>query len=474
MGSTLFARRLALLVGAALVIGACGSTTVAGNSDNDGADSASTNGCDSDAVAAALAPDSTFDYDPSESPADLAASTVVVFRAGAIESIEIGDEWSTVTVDNVDIIVEGRNDTSPITQFGAFGASIENRPNLDASALSGLTVLVFAHRSPDAPGELSAAIEGPWLQCPGDVPVSVVATPEGEAWHEASHSIDAIEGGLPVGEVAGQSDESDGWRLVDTEPGYGQPHEVAIMTSERALDRAAAARWFETRPRPSFDDEVVIVLAPAVSGSCPGIIFGGLTITESRVFGTFEPGPPPAGTTTCTADANPVSFVLLVERQALPDIFTLSVEEDVTCGGCERAQIDVDLSDEAALKAALWGAATLDIVIDGTPPADGTANVFRWAPEAALMLPASAFTGLPRWIQGFGGSEARTIEGFVVACGTDGCPEECDDQSCQDLQPLGNVCTYDHEPVAFVDQTVTITWSGVGCQITTTPERADR
>jgi hypothetical protein len=202
-------------------------------------------------------------------------------------------------------------------------------------------------------------------------------------------------------------------------------------------------------------------------------VFEGLTITDDRVFGRFEPGPPPAGTDTCTDDANPVSFVLVVQRQALPGAFTLSVEQDIVCRGCERAQIDVDLSDEAALESALWGVGTLDIIIDGTPPRAGTANVFRWAPEAALMLATGEFTDLPRWIQSFDSGEPRTIEGFVVECGGGGCPEECDNQSCQALQPLGQICSYAYQPESFVDTTVTITWQADDCEITVVPRRAD-
>lgn len=71
----------------------------------------------------------------------------------------------------------------------------------------------------------------------------------------------------------------------------------------------------------------------------------------------------------------------------------------------------------------------------------------------------------PRWIQSFDSGEARTIEGFVVDCGPGGCPEECDDHSCQDLESLGNVCSYNFETEAFVDRTVMITWSGVDCEI---------
>lgn len=462
-----------------MVLGACGSESLDGGID---AGSVGTNrageSCDSAAVAAALAPGSTFDYDPSESPADLAASTDVVFRAASITSIEIDDDWSTVFVEEVEMIIDSRSDPTPITQFGAFGAGVEDRPSIPASALDAMEVVVFAHMSDGAPGSLVAAIEGFWLQCGDQEPSSVVYDPSGEAWNQASESLDRIAaataGELPVGEVAIRVDQGDGWRLVDTEPGYGHPHEVAIMTSERGLDRAADARWFETRPLAAFDDQVVIVLAPSVSGSCPGIIFEGLTITENRVFGNFEPGSPPTGKDSCTADANPVSFVFVIDRGSLPDTFALSVAEDVVCGGCEHAQVDVDLSADAALELALWGGGTLDIVIDGTPPVDGSANVFLWAPDAALMLPATEFIDLPRWIQSFDTSEARTIEGFVVDCGPDDCPEECDNQSCQDLEPLGRTCSYNHEPEAFVDRIVTITWSGIDCEIGATTGRANR
>ncbi len=122
---------------------------------------------------------------------------------------------------------------------------------------------------------------------------------------------------------------------------------------------------------------------------------------------------------------------------------------------------------------ALWGGGSLDIVINGTPPVDGRANVFRWEPEAAPMLPAGEFVDAPRRIESFDTSRARTVEGFVVGCGAGGCPEECDDQSCQDLEPLGNVCSYDHEPEAFVDRTITTTWNGTDCEIDTTTGRVN-
>jgi len=175
-------------------------------------------------------------------------------------SIEIGAEYSTLLVEDVEIVVNSRPDQTPIVGIGAFGAGIEDRSSTAASALDGLEVVVFAHVSDGAPGNLVAVIEGFWIQCGQEAPISVVQRPFGEAWRAASVSLDdivaATSGELAVGDVAIRVDQGDGWRLADTEPGLGQPHEVAIMTSEPGLDRAADARWFKTRPQVDFDDVV--------------------------------------------------------------------------------------------------------------------------------------------------------------------------------------------------------------------------
>lgn len=186
-------RTFATVSATLMVFSACGSASLDSGID---AGSVGTTGagasCDSAAVAAALAPGLTFDYDPSESPADLAASTDVVFRAGSITSIEIGEDWSTVFVEDVETFGDSRRDRTPITSFGAFGAGIEDRPSVPASALDGMEVVVFAHVSDGAPGNLVAAIEGFWLQCGDQAPLSVVADLSGEAWSQAIGSLDGI------------------------------------------------------------------------------------------------------------------------------------------------------------------------------------------------------------------------------------------------------------------------------------------
>lgn len=126
--------------------------------------------------------------------------------------------------------------------------------------------------------------------------------------------------------------------------GSGQPHEVRIVTSDRGLDRAVEGGWLGSRPQVSFDSEVLILLVPAVSESCPGLIFEGLVINDDRVYGLFEPAQAPRDA--CTSDTNPIAFAFVVDRDAVPRSFTLSVENQISCGGCLHQQIAVELDSE--------------------------------------------------------------------------------------------------------------------------------
>ena len=288
--------RVIAAIAAAMTLGlSCGTGDAgpidAGPAAEPRVDGAGGAGCDSAAVAATLAPGATFDHEPTGSPAELAATTIVAFHADLM-TVELGRDWTTVTVGPADIVDDDRDHAEPITTFGTYGSGVEDRPDLDPSALDGLRALVFAHPAPDAPGGLVAAVEGFWLQCPGQLPVSVIATPTGESWSQAASSLDAIVDAIeqppPAGETTIQVDRGEGWRLVYADPGYGHPHEVAVMASPLALERAEAEGWFRARPEPDFEEEIAIVLAPAVSGSCPGIVFDGLTITGDRVFGRFQ------------------------------------------------------------------------------------------------------------------------------------------------------------------------------------------
>lgn len=114
---------MAILSSLLVLIAACGSTTVVATDANDDspddgvADGRTADGCDSAAAAAMLAPGSTFDYDPTESPADLAAWSDVVFRVDEMVSIELGDEWSTITVDQIEIVLDSGDNPAPITKL---------------------------------------------------------------------------------------------------------------------------------------------------------------------------------------------------------------------------------------------------------------------------------------------------------------------------------------------------------------------
>ncbi len=348
----------------------------------------------------------SYDYEPSESPTALAVESDVVLRAGSITGLSINGDWLVLELADVDILQDQRDGEMSVPAKIAVdtgGAGLRGELPT-ATDVSGIEVLVFAHSWDAAPGGLAADIEGLWLSCGRTGPaVSVIVEPAGEALQIASldHLQRSIaEGDTPPGEVTVRVDSGDGWRLVDTEPGMGQPHEVAIMTTQRALDRAADARWFSTRPDVSFDSEVVISLAPAVSGSCPGLVFDGLEINVNRVFGRFEPVPGTGGG--CSDDANPIAFTFIVDRETLSTRFVLSVEEQVTCGGCEFAEIAVDLDDEDTLESLLWGSGVLDMVVGGSAPGDGQFNVVRWdGTGGGLLFSAEGWSEQPAWFQSF-------------------------------------------------------------------------
>jgi len=185
-------RWVAIVVAVVTVATGCGSRENGSTDVGDSLGHSGASGCESRALAEVLAPGATFDYNPTESPADLAASTEVVFRSGVVSSIELGREWTTVAVDQVSVIEDHRDEPAPIKTFGAFGTGTEDRPAVDPATLDGMVALVFAHESTDAPGQLVASVEGLWLQCPGEKPLSVVVTPASEAWRQAATSIDAI------------------------------------------------------------------------------------------------------------------------------------------------------------------------------------------------------------------------------------------------------------------------------------------
>lgn len=256
-----------------------------------------------------------------------------------------------------------------------------------------------------------------------------------------------------------------GWIVWASERGRAVGNLLAsIVTSDRGLDRLWELGQFETpRPEITFERQVLIVLTPGVSGSCPDIAFEDLVIDDTEVFGAFRH---PSETGICTGDFNPVTFFFIVERQALPEAFTLSVSREFNnCDGCS---IEVDLSEEESVELELWGASTLALATAGTPPPDGAFNVVQWTADGevgALLFTGGGWSEFPTWFQSFEPSfSVERIDGFVATCAEDQC-EECEGEACAELPRLGEACSRSYQKTPYEDQTFVVTFDGTSCSI---------
>ena len=128
-----------------------------------------------------------------------------------------------------------------------------------------------------------------------------------------------------------------GWRLLVDRPG-GEVY----VTSAAAEETEYRALWERLGlggdPAPvDFEREIVLHFAPAVSGSCSNIRLDELVVEGGLVYPRIVlPGPQ----LTCTADANPYTYLLAVERSALPrSPFRVQLDADVICQGCEPGEV---------------------------------------------------------------------------------------------------------------------------------------
>ena len=263
--------------------------------------------------------------------------------------------------------------------------------------------------------------------------------------------------------------EGPGWTVLDFERGKAVgDHLASIVTTDRGLDRAWELGQFDTpQPEVSFADEVLILLTAGVSGSCPDIVFEELVIESDEVFGAFRY---PSERGVCTSDFNPVTFFFVVDRQVLPDTFTLSVLRGFD--NCEQCATQVDLDDEEAVEAELWGASTLSLATAGTPPPAGAFNVVQWAANGqvgALLFAADDWSEFPTWFQSLDPSfDVQRIDGFVASCPGDQC-EECEGNACTNLPRLGEACSATYRPTLYEDQTFIVTFDGTSCSIDMRP-----
>ena len=133
-----------------------------------------------------------------------------------------------------------------------------------------------------------------------------------------------------------------GWRLLVDRPG-GE-----VLTTSAALTKRQYRKLWQRlklggrRAPVDFDSEIVLHFAPAISPTCPNIRLDELVIGNRRVYPLIVmPGP----LRSCVDLAGPHTYLLAVERDALPTAFRVQLDKArFPCPRCARKQVtDVDL-----------------------------------------------------------------------------------------------------------------------------------
>jgi hypothetical protein len=147
-----------------------------------------------------------------------------------------------------------------------------------------------------------------------------------------------------------QSEGGDGWRLLG-EDLTGQAYRTGIATdAEQYAELWVTAGLGGTPPEVDFNSEVVIWFGAVFGSSCP-IRLDGVVVDADRALlyaDLVVPGNPAA----CTGDANPHSFVVAVERAALPaGPFAVQLRSEDPPSGVpeERTLVDADLTSPASV-----------------------------------------------------------------------------------------------------------------------------
>lgn len=137
--------------------------------------------------------------------------------------------------------------------------------------------------------------------------------------------------------------EGEGWRLLVSAAGRGEPYRTGFADSREGLaDLWARLGLAGEPPAVDFEAEAVIYFGPAVSGSCRDIRLDGVEFGAAGVWPTIVL---PGGGRACTADANPHAYLVAVERARLPRRpFTIDLFEDAcrtVPGVCEEQRTEV-------------------------------------------------------------------------------------------------------------------------------------
>lgn len=256
--------------------------------------------------------------------------------------------------------------------------------------------------------------------------------------------------------ACGSVTSGDGWDVVAFDRS-GQPYSVLAAENQDDMDRIWERFDLDLEiPTVDFGSEVLFGLGHAVSGSCPEIEFRGLDIREEFVFGRYAIGS--LLHNGCTADANPATFWIVAQRDVLPDMFTLALEESRVCGSCPEEQLRVDLSSDEEDPSQWWAEERLQVAGAGARP--NGSNVIRshfGGHEELIVLVAHDWEVRPHPIQYFVDRIPTRVEGFTSSCADDSCYQ---DPSL--VVESGPVCGVDIEMREQEDQTVLVRFADDG------------
>lgn len=258
--------------------------------------------------------------------------------------------------------------------------------------------------------------------------------------------------------------EGDGWELVSFTRS-GLTYGVAVAENADDVQRMWQTLPFDVpAPQLDFAQRVLIVLGHAVSGSCPEIQFQGLQVEADRVYGSFTFD---HGQDACTSDANPAAYLLAVDRDVLPDTFTLSLEREDICGGCEEDRIEVDLTDDAPDASQWWARSRFGIVLGGSPPVDSHVFEMHFGDEVyPLAVLAADWNEAPTWFTGGSEIVPDRVVAYTADCeGDGGCIEDL-----SRIERTGPACEVEVALVPRQDLAIIITFADDGsCQIDLVP-----
>lgn len=151
-----------------------------------------------------------------------------------------------------------------------------------------------------------------------------------------------------LGSGCGSVESARGWQLMEfsrSGPTY------AAVAAERQDDLDAFWERFTLsvdQPAVDFDTQILIGLGHAAPGNCPGIDFRGLVVDDDHVYGRYDHDDEFPLFGGCNEDANPAMFWIRVDREVLPNRFTLSVARDNICPGpaCLNESMEVELTSD--------------------------------------------------------------------------------------------------------------------------------